>query len=46
MTALLVLEDGRIFRGEPYGALGQGLGEAVFTTGMTAFTRPPARPAR
>ena len=27
MTALLVLEDGRIFRGAPYGALGQGLGD-------------------
>src|SRR6059058_1789334 len=37
MSAVLVLEDGRIFRGEPYGALGQGLGEAVFTTGMTGY---------
>jgi len=37
MTAVLVLEDGRIFRGEPYGAAGQGLGEAVFTTGMTGY---------
>ncbi len=37
MTALLVLEDGRIFRGEAYGALGTGLGEAVFTTGMTGY---------
>jgi carbamoyl-phosphate synthase small subunit len=37
MTALLVLEDGRIFRGEAYGALGEGLGEAVFTTGMTGY---------
>ena len=36
-SAVLVLEDGRIFRGEPYGALGQGLGEAVFTTGMTGY---------
>lgn len=36
-TAVLVLEDGRIFRGEPYGATGQGLGEAVFTTGMTGY---------
>jgi carbamoyl-phosphate synthase small subunit len=36
-NAVLVLEDGRIFRGEPYGALGQGLGEAVFTTGMTGY---------
>ncbi|GAA3099285.1 glutamine-hydrolyzing carbamoyl-phosphate synthase small subunit [Pseudonocardia yunnanensis] len=37
MTAMLVLEDGRIFRGEAYGATGQGLGEAVFTTGMTGY---------
>ena len=36
-TAVLVLEDGRIFRGEPYGAVGQTLGEAVFTTGMTGY---------
>ena len=37
MTAVLVLEDGRIFRGEAYGATGQGLGEAVFATGMTGY---------
>jgi len=37
MTALLVLEDGRVFRGEAYGATGQALGEAVFTTGMTGY---------
>lgn len=37
MTALLVLEDGRIFRGEAYGATGQTLGEAVFTTAMTGY---------
>ncbi|MBC8091064.1 MAG: glutamine-hydrolyzing carbamoyl-phosphate synthase small subunit [Pseudonocardia sp.] len=37
MTALLVLEDGRIFRGVAYGARGTGLGEAVFTTGMTGY---------
>jgi carbamoyl-phosphate synthase small subunit len=37
MTALLVLEDGRIFRGEAYGATGETLGEAVFTTGMTGY---------
>ena len=35
--ALLVLEDGRVFRGEAYGSRGQGLGEAVFTTGMTGY---------
>jgi carbamoyl-phosphate synthase small subunit len=37
VTAVLVLEDGRIFRGEAYGARGEGLGEAVFTTGMTGY---------
>lgn len=37
MSAVLVLEDGRIFRGEEFGATGQGLGEAVFTTGMTGY---------
>ncbi|GAA1830809.1 glutamine-hydrolyzing carbamoyl-phosphate synthase small subunit [Pseudonocardia ailaonensis] len=37
MSAVLVLEDGRIFRGEPFGAVGEALGEAVFTTGMTGY---------
>jgi carbamoyl-phosphate synthase small subunit len=35
--ALLVLEDGRTFRGEAYGAEGETFGEAVFTTGMTGY---------
>jgi carbamoyl-phosphate synthase small subunit len=35
--AALVLEDGRIFRGRAYGAVGATLGEAVFTTGMTGY---------
>src|SRR3954470_7509959 len=35
--AILVLEDGRTFRGEAYGALGETFGEAVFTTGMTGY---------
>jgi carbamoyl-phosphate synthase small subunit len=35
--ALLVLEDGRVFRGERYGAVGQTLGEAVFCTAMTGY---------
>jgi carbamoyl-phosphate synthase small subunit len=35
--ALLVLEDGRVFRGEVFGATGTGLGEAVFATGMTGY---------
>src|SRR4051812_26752660 len=36
-TALLVLEDGRTFAGEPYGATGRCVGEAVFSTGMTGY---------
>ncbi|MCG2624649.1 glutamine-hydrolyzing carbamoyl-phosphate synthase small subunit [Arthrobacter sp. I2-34] len=34
---MLVLEDGRIFRGRSYGAVGTALGEAVFATGMTGY---------
>jgi carbamoyl-phosphate synthase small subunit len=36
-TALLVLEDGRTFTGEAYGAEGETFGEAVFATGMTGY---------
>lgn len=36
-TAVLVLEDGRVFRGTAFGAVGQTLGEAVFSTGMTGY---------
>ena len=35
--ALLVLEDGRTFHGEAYGAEGETFGEAVFSTGMTGY---------
>ncbi|WP_338747820.1 glutamine-hydrolyzing carbamoyl-phosphate synthase small subunit [Janibacter alittae] len=35
--ALLVLEDGRTFSGSVYGAVGETVGEAVFTTGMTGY---------
>jgi carbamoyl-phosphate synthase small subunit len=35
--ALLVLEDGRTFRGDAYGAVGETFGEAVFATGMTGY---------
>ncbi|NLU81257.1 glutamine-hydrolyzing carbamoyl-phosphate synthase small subunit [Rhodococcus sp. HNM0569] len=35
--AVLVLEDGRVFRGTSFGAVGQTLGEAVFSTGMTGY---------
>jgi carbamoyl-phosphate synthase small subunit len=35
--ALLVLEDGTVFRGRAYGAVGETFGEAVFTTGMSGY---------
>jgi len=35
--ALLVLEDGRAFRGDAFGAIGATVGEAVFNTGMTGY---------
>ena len=35
--ALLVLEDGRIFTGTTFGAVGETLGEAVFSTGMSGY---------
>jgi carbamoyl-phosphate synthase small subunit len=37
IPALLVLEDGRSFRGESCGAVGETFGEAVFSTGMTGY---------
>ena len=35
--AILVLEDGRTFRGATYGATGETFGEAVFSTGMSGY---------
>jgi len=35
--ALLVLEDGRSFRGLSFGATGETFGEAVFSTGMSGY---------
>ncbi|MFJ2831207.1 glutamine-hydrolyzing carbamoyl-phosphate synthase small subunit [Streptomyces sp. NPDC087263] len=37
VPAVLVLEDGRVFRGRAYGAVGETFGEAVFSTGMTGY---------
>jgi carbamoyl-phosphate synthase small subunit len=37
VSALLVLEDGRTFSGEEYGAVGGCVGEAVFCTAMTGY---------
>jgi carbamoyl-phosphate synthase small subunit len=36
-NAFLVLDDGRIFEGQSWAALGETFGEAVFTTGMTGY---------
>ena len=36
-TAVLVLEDGRTFTGTQFGAIGETLGEAVFSTGMSGY---------
>ena len=35
--AVLVLDDGRVFVGTSFGAVGQTLGEAVFSTGMSGY---------
>lgn len=35
--AYFVLDDGRIFEGKPWGAVGSAFGEAVFQTGMTGY---------
>ena len=43
--AILVLEDGRVFRGESYGAIGQTVGEAVFSTAMTGYQETLSDPS-
>lgn len=35
--AILVLEDGRVFRGRSFGAAGEAFGELVFSTGMSGY---------
>jgi carbamoyl-phosphate synthase small subunit len=37
VDALLVLEDGEVFRGEAFGARGTATGEVVFNTAMTGY---------
>ena len=37
MSAYLALADGTVFRGEAFGAQGEGEGEVVFHTGMTGY---------
>ncbi|TGD90362.1 glutamine-hydrolyzing carbamoyl-phosphate synthase small subunit [Mycolicibacterium sp. CH28] len=36
-SAHLVLEDGRVYTGVEFGAVGETLGEAVFSTGMSGY---------
>jgi len=36
-VAWLVLKDGRVFRGEPLGAVGEASGEVIFNTAMTGY---------
>lgn len=43
--ALLVLADGRVFRGRGFGATGTTLGEAVFTTGMSGYQETMTDPS-
>ncbi|WP_415452124.1 glutamine-hydrolyzing carbamoyl-phosphate synthase small subunit [Bifidobacterium psychraerophilum] len=35
--AVLVLEDGQVYVGKPFGAIGETSGEIVFATGMTGY---------
>ncbi|HRA04731.1 MAG TPA: glutamine-hydrolyzing carbamoyl-phosphate synthase small subunit [Arachnia sp.] len=37
LPAILVLEDGRVFRGRSLGAAGETFGELVFSTGMSGY---------
>ncbi len=37
MTALLALEDGRVFHGEAFGAIGTAVGEICFNTSMSGY---------
>jgi carbamoyl-phosphate synthase small subunit len=44
-SGALVLADGRIFRGAPFGALCSAEGEAVFTTTMTGYQEVASDPS-
>jgi carbamoyl-phosphate synthase small subunit len=45
LTGALVLEDGRVFPGEPFGATTDAEGEAVFTTTMTGYQEVATDPS-
>src|ERR671912_374119 len=42
---MLVLEDGRTFHGDSYGAPGETFGEAVFSTGMSGYQQTLTDPS-
>lgn len=44
-NAVLVLADGKVFRGTSFGAVGTTLGEAVFTTAMTGYQETMTDPS-
>lgn len=43
--AVLILEDGTVYRGYSFGAEGTAMGEAVFTTGVSGFQETLTDPA-
>jgi len=45
LSGALILEDGRIFRGEPFGAEADAEGEAVFNTTMTGYQEVSTDPS-
>ncbi|MDP9373486.1 MAG: carbamoyl phosphate synthase small subunit, partial [Chloroflexota bacterium] len=44
-NAVLALEDGRLFHGEPFGAPVEAGGEVVFTTSMTGYQEVATDPS-
>jgi carbamoyl-phosphate synthase small subunit len=45
VPALLVIEDGTVYRGRPYAAHGIAVGELVFTTSMTGYQEVATDPS-
>ena len=37
MKAILVLEDGKVFEGTSFGAVGERIGEVVFNTSLSGY---------
>ena len=45
MKRYIVLENGKIFEGEAFGADGKAIGETVFSTGVVGFTETLTDPS-